>query len=57
MEKLEGEPDRLRGELAEVDPTDYEALVDAQRRVDDAEAEISSLEDEWLELADRLGLS
>ena len=57
LEKLEGEPDRLRGELAEVDPTDYEALVDAQRRVDDAEAEISSLEDEWLELADRLGLS
>lgn len=23
LEKLEGEPDRLRGELAEVDPTDY----------------------------------
>ena len=40
-----------------MDPTDYVALVDAQRRVDDAEAEISSLEDEWLELADRLGLS
>jgi ATP-binding cassette subfamily F protein uup len=57
LEKLEGEPDRLRGELAGVDPTDYEALVAAQRRVDDAEAEISSLEDEWLELADRLGLS
>ena len=57
LDKLEGEPDRLRGELAEVDPTDYEALVAAEKRVKDAEDEISSLEDEWLELADRLGIA
>ena len=48
LEKTEGEPDRLRAALAEVDPTDYEKLVAAQKAVDDAVAAREALEDEWL---------
>ena len=56
LEKLSDEPERLRAEMAEVPATDYAALMAAQKKVDDCEAEISSLEDEWLELSDRLGI-
>lgn len=56
LEKTEGEPDRLRAALAEVDPTDYEKLVAAQTAVDDAVAAREALEDEWLELSDKLGI-
>ena len=56
LEKLSDEPDRLRAEMAEVPATDYAALMAAQKKVDDCEAEISSLEDEWLELSDKLGI-
>ncbi|WP_443741981.1 ATP-binding cassette domain-containing protein, partial [Tractidigestivibacter sp.] len=56
LEKTEGEPDRLRAALAEVDPTDYEKLVAAQKAVDDAVAACEALEDEWLELSDKLGI-
>lgn len=56
LEKLSGEPDRLRAEMASVPATDYTALMEAQKKVDDCEAEISSLEDEWLDLSDRLGI-
>lgn len=56
LEKTDGEPDRLRAALAEVDPTDYEQLVAAQRAVDEALAAREALEDEWLELSDALGI-
>lgn len=56
LEKTEGEPDRLRAALAEVDPTDYEKLVAAQKAVDDAVTAREALEDEWLELSDKLGI-
>ena len=56
LEKTEGEPDRLRAALAEVDPTDYEKLVAAQKAVDDAVATREALEDEWLELSETLGI-
>ena len=56
LEKLEGEPDRLRAAMADVDPSNYAELMAAQAKVDEAVAEQESLEEEWLDLADRLGL-
>ena len=56
LEKLSGEPDRLRAAMADVPATDYAALMEAQQRVTDAEEQIAQLEDEWLELSERLGL-
>ncbi len=56
LEKLEGEPDRLRQKMAEVNPSNYAELMEAQAALDACLAEISSLEDEWLELSDLLGL-
>ena len=56
LEKLDGEPDRLRARMAEVDPSNFTELMAAQARVDEAEAEQASLEEEWLELSERLGL-
>ncbi len=56
LEKLDGEPDRLRAAMAEVDPSNFSELMAAQARVDEAEAEQASLEEEWLELSERLGL-
>ena len=56
LEKLEGEPERLRAKMGEVDTSDYSALMEAQAKVDKCLAEISSLEDEWLDLSERLGI-
>jgi ABC transport system ATP-binding/permease protein len=56
LEKLEGEPDRLRRAMAQVDASDYTALMAAQKDLDDCLGEISSLEDEWLEISEKLGL-
>lgn len=56
LEKLDGEPDRLRAKMAEVDPSDFNALMAAQEAVDAAERDQAELEEEWLELSERLGL-
>lgn len=56
LEKLDGEPERLRAAMGEVDPSNYAALMAAQKELDDCLTEKSSLEDEWLELSERLGL-
>ena len=54
LEKVKGEPERLKGELAAIDPTDYAALVAKQEEIAAAEALIDDLESEWLELIDRI---
>ena len=56
LDKLRSEPDRIDQELSQHDPTDYQGLLDLQNEKASVEAEISSLEDEWLELADLLGI-
>ena len=56
LEKSAGEPDELRAAMAEVDPSDYAALMAAQRALDDCLAAREALEDEWLELSERLGI-
>ncbi len=55
LEKLDGEPDRLRAQMAAVDPSNFSALMEAQAKVDACEAEIDALEEEWLELSELLG--
>lgn len=57
LEKYADEPERLQREMAAVDPSDYEALMQAQQRVDEAQQALEKLEDEWLDLATRLGIS
>ncbi len=42
--------------MAEVDPSNYAELMEAQAALDACLTEIGSLEDEWLELSDLLGL-
>ena len=56
LQKLEGEPERLRARMAELDASDYQGLMDAQAQIDDVEAQVDELETEWIELSDRLGL-
>ncbi|MDO4797403.1 MAG: ABC-F family ATP-binding cassette domain-containing protein [Coriobacteriales bacterium] len=56
MERQEEVPDRLREELAALDPTDYEALVAKQQEIDQAQALLEDLESEWLELSEELGI-
>lgn len=56
LDKRQAEPDRIRKEMAEADPTDYEHLMELQNELAAAEKEISDLEDEWLELSDMLGI-
>lgn len=55
LEKIQGEPERLRAEMDGIDASDYEALLAAQEKVDAATALLDGLETEWLELAERLG--
>ncbi len=57
LEKLDGEPERLRAAMGEVDPSNFSALMEAQAKVDECEAEVAALEDEWLELSELLGLA
>ena len=56
LEKTAGEPDRLRADMAAVDASDYAALMAAQEALDACLAEREALEDEWLELSERLGI-
>ncbi|WP_444328350.1 ABC-F family ATP-binding cassette domain-containing protein, partial [Paratractidigestivibacter sp.] len=56
LEKLEGEPDRLRAAMVGIDPSNYAELMDAQAKVDECLAQKDALEEEWLDLADKLGL-
>lgn len=56
LEKLEDEPDRLRTAMSSIDPSNYADLMAAQAKVDECLAEKAALEEEWLELAERLEL-
>ena len=54
MESRAGRPDEVRAKLAAADPTDYVELERLQGELKAAEDEISALEDEWLEISERL---
>ncbi|PKQ16708.1 MAG: ABC transporter ATP-binding protein [Actinobacteria bacterium HGW-Actinobacteria-7] len=54
LETLSGKADAIRAEMKETDPSDYEALLDVQGRLQGIEQEVSDLEDKWMELSERL---
>ena len=56
LDKLRGEPDRLRAEMAGAPADDFEKLMALQQELDATLAQTSDLEDKWLELSDRLGI-
>jgi ATPase subunit of ABC transporter with duplicated ATPase domains len=56
LSKQRDVPPELEAEMASHDPTDYAGLLALQAQVDEARQEVSTLEDQWLELAERLGL-
>ncbi|WP_248922517.1 ABC-F family ATP-binding cassette domain-containing protein [Olsenella intestinalis] len=55
LERLQGQPDELRAQMAQIDASDYAALMEAQEKIRAVEEEIDALETEWLELSERLG--
>jgi len=46
--------DAIRSEMDAANPSDYVALGEIQRRLEDVKREISDLEDTWVELSERL---
>ena len=54
LRTLEAKVETVRGDLHATDPTDYTALMAAQQRLDAAQAEVATLEDEWLRLSELL---
>ncbi len=55
LDKLSSKPQELRDELEMLDATDYQALLDKQHEIAEAEKLLEELETEWLELSERLG--
>ncbi len=44
----------IRAELQNANPSDYEALLEIQARLDEAEQQVCAMEDVWMELSERL---
>ena len=55
IETLKGKLETTRSEMAAADPSDFVALGDFQKQLDDLQAQIDALEEEWLEAAEALG--
>jgi len=55
LRTLEAKVESVRRELHETDPTDYTALMAAQERLNGAQSDVATLEDEWLRLSELLG--
>lgn len=49
---IKANEERLK--LSEADPSDYVALLEVQARLDEAERRIAELEDEWIDISERL---
>ncbi len=54
LQKLDGEPDRIRKEMQTCDPSDFATLQQLTEQLAQTEQQISSLEDEWLALDEQL---
>jgi ATPase subunit of ABC transporter with duplicated ATPase domains len=54
LETLGKKVEEARRALYDVDPSDYEALLDGQARVEDLERQLGELEDEWMRISERL---
>ncbi len=55
METTRGKIEQARAHMAEVDPTDFVALGQAQAAIDELEARLEELETAWLEASEALG--
>ncbi len=53
---LRGKIEKAREAMAEADPSDFEALLACQTELQDLQARLDALEEEWLEAATALGL-
>ena len=56
LDKVAAAPDDIRSQMAAANPSDFAALTALQEQLDAALAEQAALEDEWLELSERLGI-
>lgn len=55
IETLKGKLETTRAEMTAADPSDFVALGDFQKQLEDLQAQIDALEEEWLEAAEALG--
>jgi len=55
MGKAQELPEQIREQMSSADATDAQRLMELQQQLDDAEAALMDLEDEWLTLAEKLG--
>lgn len=54
-ETLQAKIDAVRGDMQHADPSDFAALGNYQAQINDLQAQIDTLEEEWLEAAEQLG--
>lgn len=54
-DSLRDKVEETRAQMADVDPSDFVALGDLQAQIDELQTRIGSLDEEWLEAAERLG--
>ena len=55
MDTLRGKIEGIHQAMTEVDPSDYVKLGDMQKEIKEIEAQIETLEEEWMEAAEALG--
>ena len=55
MSKAQELPEQIREQMSSADATDAQRLMELQQQLNDAEAALMELEDEWLTLAEKLG--
>lgn len=56
METAAGKVEAAKAAMLEVDPTDFQALTDAQGAVSQAEEALEQLEEQWLEASEQLAV-
>ena len=52
---LRGKIEQAQADMAAADPSDFEALGKFQQQIDDFQAQIDELDEQWLEAAEALG--
>ena len=55
MGKAQDLPKQIREQMNSADATDAQRLMELQQQLNDAEAALTELEDEWLTLSEKLG--
>ena len=55
MDTLRGKMEDVRKQMADADPSDFATLVELQGQLDELQQNLDALEEEWLELGEKLG--